>query len=315
MTLNAIFLPGQRDITVNGLHQWDYGQQLQIISSDLPALIEVHFAHLGARDAIVRPGAVISGQATVTIPDVCLEQTAPITAWIYEIEGTAGKTTKTVTLPVISRARPTIFEEVPEEVGDKYTEAITEINALVGALAEGDVIVSKAVEATSAGTAGYATEAGWANEATKASEAVRANEATKANTANEADNAKKINSLEIKRDSEGILKIGERVIPQRLVRYAIQRVVGFDKSELYRSSVSMSGRTFEFVDSRGLITKIIIDPTNRIAEQVSWVGNIYDPITDTLVYLEIDPAVPQVIYAYVEYGEDYIIEKIYEVIE
>lgn len=313
--LNAIFLPGQTDITVNGLYQWDYGQQLQIEATDLPVMIEVHFACVGMKDAIVRPSKAPSGKATVAIPDVCLEQSAPITAWIFEIIGTTGTTTKTITLPIISRARPTISEEVPEEVGDKYTEAVAEINALVGALAEGDVIVTKAIEAISAETAGYATEALRAEEASRASEAVRANEATKAGTADEADNAKKVNNLEIKRDSNGILKIGERVIPQRFMRYATPSIVGFDKRELYRSSVNISGRTFEFVDTRGTIHKIIIDPTNRVSEQVSWMGNIYDPITDTLVYLEVDHTIPQVMYAYIEYGEDFTIEKIYEIIE
>ena len=129
--LIAKFPDGISEITVNGLHQWNYGQQLQIEASDLPALFEVHFAHPGIKDAIVRSCAAVNGVATVAIPDICLEQSRTIQAWIYEIKETAGKTTKTIRLNVIKRVRPAVGGDVPNKTSDKYTEAIAAMNEVV----------------------------------------------------------------------------------------------------------------------------------------------------------------------------------------
>lgn len=147
MVLNATFPTGITELTVNGLHQWDYGQQLEICADDLPALIEVHFACMGMREAEVRVCSIVDGVGVVTIPDTCLEQSAPIMAWIYEINGTAGTTTKAITLKVIPRAKPAPSETVPVEVYDKYTEAITAMDAQVEALRSGIITVQSAVQA------------------------------------------------------------------------------------------------------------------------------------------------------------------------
>ena len=152
MSIKAVFLAGQTDITVNGLHQWDYGQQLEIRASDLPALIEVHFACAGMTDAVVRACSGTLGVYRAAIPDACLEQTSPVVAWIYRIDGvgTAGATVKTITLPIIARTRPQANATVPEIITDKYTELIAAINAEVETLARGDVVVAEARDADEA---------------------------------------------------------------------------------------------------------------------------------------------------------------------
>ena len=144
MALKAIIPSGMTEITVNGLHQWDYGQQLEIHASDLPGLVEVHFACAGMNDAVVRPCDMVGGVGTVTIPDTCLEQTAPIMAWVYEKNGDAGATVKTITLRVTPRARPTASEAPPPEVIDKYTEAVTAMNDAVGKVTNGRITAAKA---------------------------------------------------------------------------------------------------------------------------------------------------------------------------
>lgn len=128
MTLKAIIPSGQTELTVNGLHQWDYGQKLEIHSSELPAIVEVHFACAGMKEAVVRVCETVDGVAVAAIPDRCLEQTTPITAWVYEIDDTAGFTTKTITLPIIPRTKPQPGKSVPEEFIDKYAEAISALN-------------------------------------------------------------------------------------------------------------------------------------------------------------------------------------------
>lgn len=203
MTLKAIIPPGQTEIVVNGLHQWDYGRILEIHSDELPALIEVHFACVGMKEAVVRSCTAISGVAKVAIPDACLEQSAPITAWIYQIDSSEGATIKTVTMTVIERPRPQVNESVPTIISDKYTELVDAINEQVEALKGGEVTVSRALTAesantaTSANTAEYATHAYTAGAAEKAKLADTATTATRASTADQAVTAYSANEASV----------------------------------------------------------------------------------------------------------------------
>lgn len=136
MTLKAIFPTGITELTVNGLHQWDYGRKLEIHASDLPALVEVHFACPGMEEAIVRVGSAVGGVVTVVIPDRCLEQSAPITAWVYEVGETYGQTIKALTLNIMKRARPQVAETITPEICDKYTEAVGAMNETIARMPE-----------------------------------------------------------------------------------------------------------------------------------------------------------------------------------
>lgn len=171
MSIKAVLPVGNSEAVADKLHQWDYGQQLEIESRDLPTLIEVHFACQGMTDAEVRSCNAVDGVATVTIPDRCLEQTSNITAWVYEIKGTTGTTIKTITIPVIARTRPGKKETVPDIIYDKYTELVTEINEAVDALTDGKVTAANAVNATNAANATKAVTAINANHATNAENA------------------------------------------------------------------------------------------------------------------------------------------------
>lgn len=151
--IKATFPEGVSAMTVNGLYQWDYGQTLQIEAADLPALVEVHFACDGMKEAFVRSCSAAGGVVTAAIPDLCLEQTSPVIAWVYEVGSTSGKTTKTVTLPVIARARPEPSAPIPTATSDKYTEAVAAMNAAVESLSAGDVKVNAAKEADEAALA------------------------------------------------------------------------------------------------------------------------------------------------------------------
>jgi hypothetical protein len=109
---------------VNGLHQWDYGQKLQINAAGLPPLIEVHFACPGMVEADVRLATVTDGTATVSIPDQCLEQAAPITAWVYLVDDASGRTALEITLNITPRTKPSAAgtAELEEEAGNKYDQ-------------------------------------------------------------------------------------------------------------------------------------------------------------------------------------------------
>lgn len=136
MNLKAIFPSGATELTVNGLHQWDYGRKLDIHAPDLPALVEVHFACPGMDEAIVRVSSAVGGVTTVAIPDRCLEQSSPITAWVYEVGETSGQTIKTLTLNIKARTRPQAEGTIDPETSDKYTEAVGAMNEAIARMPE-----------------------------------------------------------------------------------------------------------------------------------------------------------------------------------
>ena len=157
---------GQHTATVSGLYQWDYGQELEIESADLGTMIgEVHFACSSMSEAIVVSCNFVGNVCTVTIPNECLEQSSTITAWIYEIAGTQGRTRKVITIPVIARTRPSSGHDIPTEITDQYPQLITNVNGAIDKLESGQIPVKKAETATNAVSA---TSAGNASTATRA---------------------------------------------------------------------------------------------------------------------------------------------------
>lgn len=161
MSIKAIIPAGVDAITLSArLHQWDFGQKLKIECAEMAPMIEVHFACPGMTEAEVRPCNAVGGKATVIIPDRCLEQSSNITAWIFEIDGTRGTTTKTITIPVVARPKPANGGAIPESFTDQYQELIAEVNASVEQLKQGDVVVGKALTADKATAADSARQAG-----------------------------------------------------------------------------------------------------------------------------------------------------------
>jgi hypothetical protein len=101
-------------------------------------------------EAIVRVGSAAGGVVTVAIPDRCLEQSSPITAWVYEVGENYGQTLKTLTLNIMTRTRPQTAEAIDPETSDKYTEAVAAMNEAVAAMQNGDIKAKEADHATEA---------------------------------------------------------------------------------------------------------------------------------------------------------------------
>lgn len=171
MAIKVTLSAGITSAKTTSLFQWDYGQQLEIVSDDLPPIVEVHFACKGMSEAVVVPCSITDGTGIVTIPDSCLEQSTDITAWVYSIEGTQGKTVKTITIPIVARIRPGRSETIPQGFSDQYTELISQINDAIGDLKDGSVTVKKAETADLATKAASATNASFANTANTANTA------------------------------------------------------------------------------------------------------------------------------------------------
>ena len=178
MAIKATFPSGVTSVTLPPLYQWDYGQVLEIESEDkLSPVVEVHFSCAGMTEAEVRICAFADNDiATVKIPDSCLEQTANITAFVYEKDVDNGRTTKAISIPIIARARPSRPVEIPVDASDCYTQLIAEVNEAIGALRDGTVTVKNAENAKKAETANTALSA---TTASTAQEANTANEATR----------------------------------------------------------------------------------------------------------------------------------------
>lgn len=170
MSIRVVFPDGVTSVTAPSLYQWDYGQSLEIeVSPTSPAIVEIHFSCLEMDEALVQPCAITNGVATASIPDSCLEQTTPITAWIYEINGNSGNTTKSVKIPMVARPKPSVCSgDVSPEIENRYAEMITEMNSAVASIQSGDITASYAVNARHAQDADRAQQADlalFANEA------------------------------------------------------------------------------------------------------------------------------------------------------
>lgn len=131
MNLQAKFPAGTTSLTVHGLHQWDYGRKLDIQSTSLAgrAVVEVHFACAGMPEAIVRTCPVSLMSVTASIPDTCLEQAAPIFAWVFCPDETEGFTVLKITMPVNARTQPAgLPTSPPESYSNQYLELIEAAN-------------------------------------------------------------------------------------------------------------------------------------------------------------------------------------------
>lgn len=234
MAIKVVFPAGTASITVGGLFQWDYGQVLEIESAEIGSeIVEVHFACQSMSEAVVRPCTFANGVGTVAIPDQCLEQSSEITAWVFEITGTHGRTIKTITLRVTARKRPAKIPDVPVEYVNKYAELITEINEAVDALENGNV---KAAKAANADNAAYATAAGnaeSANYATSAGQATAADRATRADQATKADSASKATKADSATSANWVEKVTNLVASAAVVSGSAQLPSGIKSGELY----------------------------------------------------------------------------------
>lgn len=150
--IRAVFHAGGTDLTVHGLHQWDYGRKLQITHPDLPTVLEVHFATAGSQEAIVRSVPGVSGTAMTDIPNSLLEQTQPIQAYVCWYTENGAATMLTIILPVTARPRPAKSPTMPEELEEPYkavlagiNDTLTKVNTKINDLETGNVTAQAAI--------------------------------------------------------------------------------------------------------------------------------------------------------------------------
>lgn len=248
MITKVVFPKGATSVTIEPMHQWDYGRQLEIDVTGLPTVIEVHFACQGMTEAIAYACGVKNGVITVPVPNGCLKQTTPITAWIYVYEGDCSKTVRTIIIPVTARTKPPEHEDIPDNVGDRYTEVITQMNAVVDGLLDGSTPVKSAETAT---TAEKATTATTAESATVATSAVYATTAGRATTAIQDTEGAEIVTWYLKNRMNYKTYEANTLIDGGLIEFRITNNVGFTASVITNMQGYGGASLFGVTDSSG----------------------------------------------------------------
>lgn len=98
------YFNGWTRVTVRGLTQWDYGQDIEIKADiEIPDGTEVQFY----QDLLTSVAYTVGG--IIRIPDVMLQNAKAITAYVYVRSEDEGETILTVTLPIQPRPRPSNY--------------------------------------------------------------------------------------------------------------------------------------------------------------------------------------------------------------
>lgn len=126
--LEVVFTAGVDEIEVGGLTQWDRGQKINITSpNNLPAIYQVHFTFKGGTKAL---SVLVTDSTEVEIPDELLTQPRDLIAYVYYIEEDgSGETVKTINLPVVPRAKPEDYTELPPTYLERVDAMLASIKA------------------------------------------------------------------------------------------------------------------------------------------------------------------------------------------
>ncbi len=130
--LEAHFSEGVNAITLENLTQWDKDVLLHISGEGMPEVFEIHIGYEGISKAYRFPVATPEETTTIVIPDVLLQQTRTIKAWVYAINTEGCRTEKTITIPVFKRERPADYESSTEPTQkDAIEQLIISTNELI----------------------------------------------------------------------------------------------------------------------------------------------------------------------------------------
>lgn len=134
--INVKFEDGINDLTTENLYQWDTFQTLQISGIDFGGVTpNVHFANKKSTVALVVSGIFMDdGSVKVSIPNSLLTEKYDILAYVYTSTGLTGKTIKSITIPVISRLKPSEYTQPTDEDIAKIEELELEAKVIIDGL-------------------------------------------------------------------------------------------------------------------------------------------------------------------------------------
>ena len=130
------FEEGINDLTTENLYQWDTYQMLQMSGIEFGvATPKVHFANKKSSVALVVSGVFNDdGSVKVSIPNSLLTEKYDILAYVYTSTGLTGKTIKSITIPVVSRLKPSEYTQPTDEDIAKIEEIELEAKAIIDGL-------------------------------------------------------------------------------------------------------------------------------------------------------------------------------------
>lgn len=110
------------------VYQYDYGQALRLEGfHSLPSAFEMHYGAPGSEEAITQIGM----DGIVPVPDSLLQQSGPVTAWLYLHDtGYDGETRYEIEIPV--RPRPSVEDEgIDPDREDTIAQALLVLNEAI----------------------------------------------------------------------------------------------------------------------------------------------------------------------------------------
>lgn len=115
--IDVKFEEGINDLTTENLYQWDTYQTLKISGIDFGGVTpKVHFANKKSTVALVVSGVFTDdGGVKVSIPNSLLAEKYDILAYVYTNTGLTCKTIKSITIPIISRLKPSEYTQPTDE--------------------------------------------------------------------------------------------------------------------------------------------------------------------------------------------------------
>ena len=119
------------EVTTDRLFQWDIGQKIQILNIGASTTPTVHFCNKKSTNALVVESI---GDSTFNIPNTLLTEEYDITAFIYIGDNTEAKTIKVIHIPVTKRTKPTTYTYTADEDVIDFMAISAEIHSLLDGL-------------------------------------------------------------------------------------------------------------------------------------------------------------------------------------
>lgn len=105
--MTDIYMSQNKTYKVKDLYQWDTKVMLTIYGLSLSKAPEIHFANVGAEEAIVKQANMDdSGIISVQIPDSVLQVSGNLNVYIYGYEVDESRTMYHLVIKIVGRAKP-----------------------------------------------------------------------------------------------------------------------------------------------------------------------------------------------------------------
>lgn len=292
MVTKVVFPKGSTTVTLEPMYQWDYGRQLEIDATGISTVVEVHFAYRGMTETIAYACSVHDEVITVPIPASCLEQTSEITAWVYEYKEGTGRTTREIIIPITPRTRPPKGTDIPQNVGDRYSAVIEQMNAVVDDIRDGTVSVKVAEKAK---TADSATSAKNAESALVASSAVYATTAGSAVKATQDEEGSVIHTWYLKNRLNYRSYTPGTTIDGGLIEFRIESDSGYVSSVITNLQGSGGTTLFSIADSAG---KNLVARLSFVSASSGTYAINVDYLNDNGLWANLTSSVYSILYQY-----------------